>query len=125
MVHGERPNERPVLVDAVPSPPRDEPCDVVARDVCEQNILAEKFDQIAQSPLGVGGSGVVLPDLVPVPAGNIIESQRRARRSYLLDVPLRLLAFSPLYRFRVPPSRALGRAEKAITCDFEVVLEVW
>ena len=58
------------------------PCDqlryVVAADVGEELVLAEKVDQIADLPLGVTGTGVMLAYLLPVAPGNIIELQRRA-----------------------------------------------
>jgi hypothetical protein len=119
-----RADQRPNVV-AMSAPPRDQLGNVVTRDLRQQSFLAEEFDQQFQPMLGAGRVGVMLPNLLPVPARNIIEPQRSARGLSLRDQPSRLLTLGGFYFFRFPPGRALCRAVKAMTAPLEIEVPEW
>src|SRR5262245_58676034 len=54
--------------------PSDQPSNVVAGDISEQFILAEKFDHQRETPLDVDGAAAVLPVLDPIAIGDVIEA---------------------------------------------------
>src|ERR1700739_4116479 len=105
----------------MPAPPRHQLGDVVAGDVGEELVLAEELDQVTDLPLSVVGTGMMLPDLLPIASGDVIEPERCRCPAGLLNPLLRFLALDSLYRFRFAPGCALGRAVKAMTSDLEVV----
>src|SRR5262245_46500822 len=76
-VDGERGNKSVTTFIPVPTPRRDQPCDVVATDLGDELVLAEISDQAIKFAPRVAGTAadVMLPDLLPVPTGDIIESQ--------------------------------------------------
>jgi len=57
-------------------------------------------DQKSDLAVRVVGTGMVLPDVLHVAPGHVVEPQRCGRRSRLRDMALRLLALGALYRFR-------------------------
>ena len=70
------------VADAMSAPPCDQLGNIVVGDVGDELVLAEELDQVAELPLCVVGAGMVLADLLPVAAGDIIEAQRcRCRRA--------------------------------------------
>jgi hypothetical protein len=72
MVDGVRRDQRTVLA-AMAAPPRDEPCNVVPGDLGKQHVFAEELDQECKVMLGIVSPGMMLPDLIPVAFGNVVE----------------------------------------------------
>jgi hypothetical protein len=64
---------------------------------------------------------MMLSDLIPIAARNIVQAQRRGRRTRLRDVSLGALAPLALYGFCLAFRRALSAAEKPITAELKVV----
>jgi hypothetical protein len=110
---------------AVPAPPRHEPRHVVARDLGQELVLAKKLNQQREPVLGAIRPGVMLPDLLPVALGHIVELERGLGRRQLRDQPLRLLALGRLYFFGFAARRAFRRAVKPMTSDLEVEVPIW
>src|SRR5262245_50057304 len=104
------------------APPRHHARNVVARDLGDQLVRAEMrtFNDLFQVRPGIGRSGMMLADLLPVPASHVIEPQRGARRRKLRDILLGALALGRLYFFGFAPGRGLRRPVKAMTSEPEV-----
>src|SRR5437868_11865797 len=109
----------------MPASPRDQPRHVVAANLGQELVLAKELDQQREPMLGAVGTRVMLPALTPIPPRHIVEAQRGARGRGLRNVLLGPFALGGLYFFRVPPSRAFGRAVKAMTSDLEVEVPIW
>jgi hypothetical protein len=105
----------------MPASPCDEARNVVVSDLSQQFVFAEKRDQIAELPLSTTRADMMSTNFLPVAPGDIVEAQRCRCGSDLSEMPLCLLALGAFYRFGFAPGRALGRSEKAMTSDLEVV----
>jgi hypothetical protein len=118
-----RGNRRAVLM-AMPASPRNQLDHVVVGDLGEQLVLAEELNQERQPMLGTVRSGVILPDLLPVALGHVVEAQRCLGRRQLRDQHPRLLTLGRLYFFGFTPRRAFRAAMKPMTSDLEVEMPV-
>jgi len=74
--------------------------------------------------LGGVGAGMMLPDLVPVAFGHIIESQRSLRHNQLRNQRPRFLTLSLFYFLCFAASRAFRRSMKPLTFNLEVEVPV-
>src|SRR5262245_42492898 len=74
--------------------------------------------------LGVVGASMLLPDLLPVAIGDVVEPQRGLRRRELAHQLDRLLALGRLYFFGFAARRAFRRAVKPMTSHLEVEVPV-
>src|SRR6516225_5934519 len=105
-------------------PPGHQLADIVVGDVGDKPVLAEEVEQQSGYVPRVVRTDMMLANFVPVAASDIIEAERSLRRLDLSDVPLRVLTHGRFYFFSVSLRPGLGRAEKAMTSDFEVVLPI-
>src|SRR5262245_62865605 len=106
------------------APPRNQLRHVVVSDLSQELVLAEEIDQERQPVLGTVSSSVMLPDLLPVPIGDVVEAQRGLGRRQLRDEPRRLLALGRLYLFGFAARRTFRRAVKPMTSHLEVEVPV-
>src|SRR5215831_11494174 len=67
---------------------------------------------------------MMLPDLLPIAIGHVVELERCLGRRQLRDQPLRLLALGRFYLFGFAARRAFRRAVKPMTSHLEVVVEI-
>src|SRR4051794_3891387 len=105
--------------DPVSSAPGDQPCDVVVPDISQQFCRSKIINQPCDiSPSSVGAD-VVLTDLIPISACNIIQLCRCGRGCCLYNF-FRSVAFGALEEFSLAPVRASRRAVKATTLELEV-----
>ena len=102
------------------STPRHQLGDIVAHDLGDELVLAKEAEQHFEIAFGIGGTGVVLPDLDPISASDVVQSQRGARALDLPDQRLSLLTIGRFYFVGFALGRDLGRAVKAMTSELEV-----
>src|SRR5262245_57497462 len=108
----------------MPASPCDQPRHVVVGDSGQQLVLAEELDQERKLMLGVVGACMVLPGLLPIPIGDVVEAQRGLRRRELAHQLDRLLTLGRLYFFGFAARRAFRRAVKPMTSHLEVEVEI-
>jgi hypothetical protein len=66
----------------VKAPLRDHLCHVVVSDFGDQLVRAEIAHQPIDQSVGIVGPGVVLPDVVPITLGDVVEPQREGARVF-------------------------------------------
>src|SRR6516225_4027396 len=108
----------------MPAPPRHNSRHVVACDVGQELVLAEELDQECKVMLGIVRARMMLPNLLPIALGHVVEAQRGLGRRQLRDEPRRLLSLGRLYFFGFASRRAFRRAVKPMTSHLEVEVEI-
>ena len=103
--------------------PRDQLCHIVVEDLGHQSGRPEVVDQALNvAPCRIS-AGVMLADLVPVSAGDIVQL-RRDRRGRYPGLLFRPVAFCVFECFSFSPARASRRAVKPITFELEIEVVV-
>lgn len=103
----------------MPPSPRDQLRHLVIADLGQQRCGPEIIDQSLDVPPCRICTSVMLTDLIPIPAGDVIQLGRRRGCCGLYE-SLRPVAFGPLEGFGLTPARASRRAVKANTFVLEV-----
>ena len=107
VVDRERRNQRAAFT-TMTAPPRHQPDHVIVADVGDDLVLAEEVEQQADQVPRTVGADVMLADLGPIAARNVIEPQRGTGRDRLGDVLLGLVALGGFYFFRVALGPGFG-----------------